>query len=156
MVYPTYIPNIWFLKWVGCSHRHVFLRVRDETFTLRIYIYQLTQCNASISKQYYSKYCYFLIHMNYFNVRIIFIIIRNCLFCNCLNHILNEDAILHLSILFESLRTMVFRTCTHTFFPFNIQNYFSHLSFLHHIQEWPIQVKKKFYAKTVVDGYKKQ
>ena len=75
------------------AHRHVFLRVRDETFTLRIYIYQLTQCNTLISKLHHSTWFSFLIHMNYYNVRIMFIIIRNCMFCNCLNHILNEDAI---------------------------------------------------------------
>ena len=66
--------------------------------------------NYITQNDFLSWYLQYIYMFGLSNVSIIF-------FCDfCQNHILNEDVILHLSISFESLRTMVIRTCTLTFF----------------------------------------
>ena len=46
------------LRWFRCSHIRTALKGEGGNFyTLRIYIYQLTQCNALILKPYYAEIC---------------------------------------------------------------------------------------------------
>ena len=140
------------------AHRHVFLRVRDETFTLRIYIYQLTQCNTLISKLHHSKWFSFLIPQKYFNVWIIFYgcfnIIMISIF-NYKNHMLNEDVIFTFRYIIWVITHHGLQNMYSHVFPHMYKIIFLICLFFTTYKNDPYK-EKKFYAKTAVDGYKKQ